>query len=81
MTHGVAPLLISAAAGYWMLIQAGKEKAQLKKIGQVVGVVILVASLAGAACKIYYQVTGCVPEKGIFCPYGSKTQTPPARMP
>lgn len=81
MTRGVAPLLISAAAGYWVLIQAAKEKAQLKKIGQLLGWVLIVVSIAGAACKIYYQISGCVPGKGIFCPYGSKTQTPPARMP
>ena len=68
-SHGVATLLISAAAGYWVLTLAAKEKNRLKKLGQLVGLVIIVVSLAGAACKIYCQI-GC----------GSKSYCPPGAM-
>ncbi len=81
MTHGVGVLLFSSAAGYWVLTLAAKEKAQMKKLGQVLGLIIIGVSLAGVACKIYYR-TVC--PKGMSgypfasrCPYGVK-EAPPA---
>jgi len=71
MTHGVSSLLISAAAGYWVLTHAAKEKGQTKKYGKLLGLLIIVLSIGGAACKIYYQVTNCPPGK-YFCPIGGK---------
>lgn len=67
MVHGVAPLLISAAAGYWVLVQASKEKGQMKGIGQWLGVILIVISLTGAACKVYYLISGGM---SAFCPPG-----------
>lgn len=64
MGHGVAGLLLAAAAGYWVLTLAVKEKPNLKKIGQVVGLVIIVVSLVGVACKIYCLTTGCPTARG-----------------
>lgn len=64
-------MLISAAAGYWVLAQSEKEKSKVKKLGQLLGVVIIVVSLFGAACKIYGQVSNCSSGKmgGKFCPF------------
>ena len=67
MVHGVAPLLISAAAGYWVLTNASKVKGRIKKFGQLLGGIIIAVSLIGATCKAYYLVT-C--NKAFFCPPG-----------
>lgn len=78
MGHGVPALLITAAVGYWVLTLAAKEKEQLRKVGNVVGLLIIVVSLLGAACKIYYQVSGknCPPgwgkRGGMACPMTGK---------
>lgn len=77
MSHGVSLLLISAAAGYWVLTQAEREKSRVKKLGQFLGVVIIVVSLLGAACKIYYRITNCPPGAGgWFCPVSGKGMAP-----
>lgn len=75
----VAPLLISAAAGYWVVTLSEHQKGGVRKLGQYLGVAIIVASVLGAACKIYcaaacYQQSMCpMPVmKGAACPM-SKT--------
>ena len=73
MVHGVAPLLISAAAGYWVVTQAAGQKARVKKLGQILGWAIVLVSVAGASCKLYYMATGQpFGGKGIYCPWGGK---------
>ncbi len=71
-SHGVGILLISAAAGYWVLTQAAGQKERLRKVGNLVGLIIIVVSLLGTACKIYYQVTGSRPGKSWMCPMTGK---------
>ena len=51
--HSVAPLLIASAAGYWVMTQAEHQKGGVRKLGQYLGLAIVVASIIGAACKIY----------------------------
>ena len=53
MTHGVSSLLISAAAGYWVLAQSGGQKGRVKQLGQFLGLLIIVVSVVGASCKLY----------------------------
>ena len=65
MSHGVSLLLISAAAGYWVLAQSEKEKGRVKKMGQLLGLAIIAVRVAGTVCKIYYLSTS---GKGAFCP-------------
>ena len=65
--HGVSGLLISAAAGYWVLTASGSQKGRIKTLGQWLGLVIVVVSLVGAACKVYYLTSG---GKGFLCPSG-----------
>ena len=67
MGHSVVGLLISAAAGYWVLTQSEKEKGRVKKMGQLLGLAIIAVSVAGTVCKIYYLTTS---SKGAFCPPG-----------
>ena len=81
MSHGVALLLLSAAVGYWVLERAEGQKKNLKQIGQLVGGLIIVISLLGVACKVYYLMKGgkmmyCPP--GMNCPFmGRPQQQPP----
>lgn len=68
--HGVAVLLVSAAAGYWVLAQSGGQKGGVRKLGQYLGVAIILISVVGAACKIYSIVTcyGTGMGKSAMCP-------------
>ncbi len=45
MILGIAMLLISAAAGYWVLIRASGEKGVMKLLGLLLGLVIVGTSL------------------------------------
>ncbi len=67
MVHGVSGLFISAAAGYWVLTQSAGQKGRVKTLGQWLGFLIIVASIAGVACKAYYMTSG---GRGLFCPSG-----------
>ena len=86
MMHGseVGTLLLSAAAGYWVLERADKRRGSLKKVGQIVGWAIIASSLIGTACKIYALAMGswgyCPPHKMMSCPFSSKA-SPPASQP
>ncbi len=74
MTQGIGTLLISAAVGYWVLTQASTQKAQVKKLGQILGLIIILVSVVGVACKIYYLSGGQCPPggKGMICPFVGK---------
>lgn len=57
MHSGVGLLLIAAAAGYWVLTLAAGQKGKVRKLGQYLGLFILVVSVVGTGCKLYYQWT------------------------
>lgn len=61
-----APLLLSAAAGYWVLERAEHQKGRIRTIGRIVAGLILVLSLGGVLCK----VTACMQGRGSFCAKG-----------
>ena len=64
-------LLISAAAGYWVLERANRGKGLLKTVGQWLGAVIIVVSLAGVLCTVYSvaKMRGWCPVPGkMGCP-------------
>ncbi len=50
VTHRIVAYLLSLAVGYWVLTLAEKEKNNTKKIGKVIGWIIIVASLIGPLC-------------------------------
>ena len=82
MTHSVGVLLLAAVAGYWVLERAATHKDGLKIIGQLLGSAIIVVSLVGVACKVWYAAT-CPPGstgKAWHCPFKAKT-APPAQSP
>ena len=76
--HGVSGLLITVAVGYWVFTHAEKEKGQVRKLGQLLGLIIIGVSLVGVGCKIYLLATGCPPGK-VFCPYTGRTAMPPGQ--
>ena len=77
MTHSVGVLLLAAVGGYWVLERAAAHKGGLKKVGQLLGSAIIVVSLVGVACKVWYAAACSVGAmgKGGFCPYTPKAST------
>ena len=78
LLHGIGGLLVAAAAGYWVLTASQRERGRVKQLGQWLGLVIVVVSVAGAACKLYYLATGGYAGAGVsyLCPFTGKTVTP-----
>ena len=66
MGHSVGILLLTAVAGYWVLERASERKGQLKQVGLFVGSLIIVVSIVGVACSIWYMASG----NAGMCPLG-----------
>ncbi len=75
MVHSIGILMISAAAGYWVLTLAAKEKGRVKMLGKVLGLVIILVSVLGSACKICYFMNCSRGMKGA-CPFTGKMMAP-----
>ena len=75
---GAGLLLLTAIGGYWVLERAETHKGSLRRAGRFLGWLIIVSSLLGVACRVWYAAT-CAPGmmgKGGFCPF-SKSAPPP----
>ena len=77
MGHGMSVLLVTSAVGYWTLTSAGKEKGRVKLLGQYLGLLIIVLSLASGACKMYCAMRACQASHGGYfggkgCPWSKK---------
>ena len=57
MADGSGLLLVSAAIGYLVLERSEKHKGGLKRVGRLLGSVIIIVSLIGVACRIWYVST------------------------
>lgn len=84
MVHGVGVLLLAAIGGYWVLERASTHKGQLKRVGQLLGGLIIVISLIGVVCRVWCLSTGnttfCpigMKGKGSFCPFSKPTNEKP----
>lgn len=81
MLHGIEGLLLTAVAGYWVLERSEGHKGDLKRVGRVLGVIIIVASLVGVVCRVW--CLGACPMgakgKGRFCPFSMKSSPPPSQ--
>ncbi|MBI3088591.1 MAG: hypothetical protein HYY91_06905 [Candidatus Omnitrophica bacterium] len=62
-------LLLSAAAGYWVLERADSHKGDLRRVGKVVGWVVIVSSLIGLACRVWAVSTGAAGCPMAICPF------------
>ena len=78
--HGVGLLLLSAVAGYWVLERSSVHKGELKRVGQLLGGLVIVVSLIGVVCTVACMAggMGCGSMgmgkgmKGTSCPFTSK---------
>ncbi len=52
-------LLISLSLGYFVFLYASREKNEVKTVGRLVGIVVIVLSLSGVLCS-----TVCMIKKG-----------------
>ena len=80
MIHSVGGLLLVSVAGYWVLERASAHKGGLKRVGQWLGAVIILVSLIGVACKVWYLATcpSGSTGKGGYCPFPMKAPRPPS---
>ncbi|MBI3319874.1 MAG: hypothetical protein HYZ89_04740 [Candidatus Omnitrophica bacterium] len=79
MAQGTGMFLLTAAAGYWILERAETHKSYLKRVGRVLGWVMIAGSLVGVACRTCALVsdkTGWCPLKDWSCPYMQKSLPP-----
>ncbi len=79
MTSGTGVLLLAAIGGYWVLERAATHKDGLKKIGQLLGGAIILISLIGVACKVWYAAACLMGAsgKGGLCPFMSSRPASP----
>ena len=61
MGPGLGWLLLTAAAGYWVLERSSERKGEVKRVGRLLGGTIIVLSLAGIACQIWCLGSGAMP--------------------
>ena len=78
MMHGMGIMLLASVAGYWVLERASNHKGNLKRVGQVLGIAIIILGLLGYACAL-----GCTAQfgKGMrrgggFCPFSKAMGSP-----
>jgi len=67
--------LITAAVGYWVLTAAAKEKGRVKKVGEILALIIILVSLAGIVCRVYSlaQANGYCPVGKTPCPFSGRS--------
>ncbi len=79
MVSGSGVLLLASIGGYWVLERAATHKGGLKRIGQILGGVIIAVSLSGVLCRAWYLATGkggyYPMGKDVFCPFSPKSDT------
>ena len=66
--------LIALAVGYFVLVQANKEKGRMKSLGQLIGVLIMVAAALSSLCVAKYKMGNCPLTGGkMMCPFTGKS--------
>lgn len=83
MSSGSGLLLLGVIGGYWLLERAETHKGELRRIGRVLGAIIIVVSLFGAAFRGW---TACQWMKGKggmgwSCPFTHKSLPAPTPTP
>ncbi len=76
MLHGVGVLFLSAIGGYWVLERAATHKGSLRAVGQVIGGIIIIASLLGAICALWCPVV-----RQSYCPIMTKPGSSASALP
>jgi hypothetical protein len=65
-----APLLISMAVGYGVLLLARREARPLNRVGKFVGWLIIVVSFVGLLCVAASGLCRMCPRGSDMCPFG-----------
>ncbi len=78
MMGGTGLLLLSAAAGYWVLERAEVHKRGLRRVGRWVGGLIIVVSILGLLCRASACMSKGCPwtSKSTFCPIKDRLMLP-----
>jgi hypothetical protein len=63
--------LLAAVGGYWVLERAESHKGQLRRVGKLLGSIIIVLSLLGIVCGAWSACRG----EGWSCPFGGKMKS------
>jgi hypothetical protein len=73
-TGSVAPLLLTLALGYGVLYLAKREARLLRRLGNVIGWLMILVSFAGLICIAASRLCRKCPTSGskaaVMCPYG-----------
>ena len=72
----MAPLLLSAAAGYWVLERAEHERGRLKTVGRIVAWLVILLSFASVASHLCYAKRAMGGKFG--CPFRGESAPQPA---
>lgn len=64
--HGIGLSLLGLVAGYWVLERAEANKTHLKRVGRVIGWLVIMASFLGTVCRVYCLATNT------YCPLDGK---------
>jgi len=63
---GILGIAVGLAIGYWVLERAESNKANLRRVGRVIGWLIVTSSFVAAVCPVYSGATGTM------CPFSGK---------
>jgi hypothetical protein len=78
LTHRILSYLVGLALGYWVLTLADKQNGFTKKLGQLVGWVILVVSLMGPLClggkAVFCHMNSSSCEYSSSCPWNGSME-------
>lgn len=55
--HGAGLSLLGLVAGYWVLERAETNKSHLKRVGRVIGWLVITASFVSIVCRVYCLAT------------------------
>ena len=80
MMHNMAGLLLTAVAGYWVLERSQSHKGNLKRVGQVLGIAVILLSLLGLMSGAWCGKSR-MGGKGFVCPFSKPFSGGPADAP
>ena len=81
MGSGSGLLLVGVIGGYWLLERAETHKGKLRRIGRVLGALVIVVSLLGAVFRGWSACHWTKHRRGLggwSCPFMSKPAPAPA---
>lgn len=86
MIVGTGVLLLTAAVGYWVILQAEGHKRGLRRLGRWLGGGIIAAAILETACLLTCGAAGKTcplagAGKAAWCPLAGSRAAPPSALP